>query len=74
MSGERNVAGAFPLDQPNRRWEEVVDYNKCVICQDIPDKSLMNIKLASVPKLSETIIFVVDMIQCTQDLNNCRQL
>ena len=55
MSGRRNVAGAFPLDQPERRWEDVVDYNKCVICQDTPDKCLMSINLASVPKLSEAI-------------------
>ena len=42
----RNVTRAFPLDQPQRRREDIVDCNTCVICQDIPKKGLMNIKLA----------------------------
>ena len=41
----KNVAGAFQLDQPKSRWEDVVDYNECVIiCQDTPEKGLVNIK------------------------------
>ena len=55
ISRERNVAGAFLLDQPNRRWQDVADYKNCVICQDTPEKVLMNMKLASIPKLREAI-------------------
>ena len=28
---ERNLAGVFPLDQPKRRWEDVVGYNKGLV-------------------------------------------
>ena len=56
MSAEWNVAGVFPLDQPTRRWEDVSDNNKCLICQDTPGKGLLNIKLASAPKLIHWVI------------------
>ena len=58
MSGERNVAGAFPLDQSKGRLENGVDYSKCVICQNTPEKGLMTIKLASVSQNSVKLILL----------------
>ena len=57
MSRERNVAGAFPLDQPKERWGGV-DYNKCVICQDTPEKGLMTLKSSLYQNSMK--LFVVD--------------